>query len=137
MSNNIPFATPPAVAQWGCTITYKDYNNMLKGYKPRVMEDKWLIETNAPDDAQGITVHIYFGWTSREEISLDIAAGDPTKTEAKDWATIVKISWKAQRAGGSKVSEKEAKTMAISLFNNLMGCEVEDEDEDEDGNEDE
>lgn len=137
MPTYIPFEIPPGTAQWDRTMTHEDYNKMLQGHKPQMMEDKWTIKTDVPEDAQGNTVlHVYFGWTPRESISLDIAAGDPSKTEAKDWATIVKISWKIEHAGGLKVSEEEAKTSAIRLCNNLLGCALEEEDEDEDEDED-
>ncbi|KAF1979531.1 hypothetical protein BU23DRAFT_594777 [Bimuria novae-zelandiae CBS 107.79] len=114
---------------------------MLKGHKPRCMEDKIRIETEAPEDGQANTVlHIYFDWTPREIIQLDIAAGDPNRTEAKDWATIVKISWKMDMIGEPPITEEKAKVRAIRLCNNVLDCaieEEEDEDEDEDAEEDE
>lgn len=95
------------------------------------MEDKWTIKTDTP--AQGNTVvHIYFGWTPREEISLEITGGDPDKIEAKDWARIVRISWKVEQPGGDTVSESEAKSNAVNLCNNLLDCALEDEEDDED-----
>ncbi|KAJ4357218.1 uncharacterized protein N0V89_001793 [Didymosphaeria variabile] len=134
----ITFETTPATAQWDKTITHEDYNKMLQGHKPQQMEDKWTIKANAPENAQGNAIlHIYFGWKPREEISLEISTGDPSKTEDEDWATIVDISWKVEHPGGLMTSEEEAKTMAINLCNGLLGCALEDEDEDEDADEDE
>jgi hypothetical protein len=134
----IPFETPPAMAQWDRPITHQDYNKMLKGCKPKSMEDKWNIKMDAPEDAQGNAIlHLYFGWTPREEFSLDIVAGDPNKTEAKEWARIVKISWKVDFPGGLTVDEEEAKTVVIRLCNNLLGCTIEDEDDYDYGDEDE
>lgn len=125
-----PFGTPPAVAQWHRNITHEDYNKMLQGFTPQCMEDKCTIRLDKPEDAQGNTVlHIYIGWKPREEISLDIATGDPNKTEAKDWARVTKISWKVEQPGGMKVSQNEAKVRAISICNNLLGCALEEEEE--------
>jgi hypothetical protein len=134
----IPFETPPATAQWDRTITHEDYNKILQGHQPQQMEDKWTIVTDVPEDAQGNTVvHVYFGWKRREELSFEIAAGDTSKPEAKDWATIVKISWKVEHPGGLMTSENEAKATAVGLCNGLLGCTMEEEDEDEDEDESE
>ncbi|KAH6643539.1 hypothetical protein C7974DRAFT_381737 [Boeremia exigua] len=134
----ISFETPPAVAQWDRSITHEDYTKMLKGHTPQAMEDKWTIKTDAPVDAKdSAVVHIYFGWTPREEISLEITAGDANKTETEDWATIVKISWKGEHPGGLKVSENEAKIRAVRLCNNLLDCALEEEEEEEDDEDEE
>ncbi|KAL1612005.1 hypothetical protein SLS60_000228 [Paraconiothyrium brasiliense] len=125
----LPFETSPATAEWDRTITHEDYTKILQGYRPQQMEDKCTVVADAPEDAQGNTIlHVYFGWKPREEISLEIATGDPNKTDAKDWATIVTISWKVEHPGGLTTSEEEAKTTAINLCNNLLGCELEEED---------
>ncbi|KAF2451071.1 hypothetical protein P171DRAFT_427295 [Karstenula rhodostoma CBS 690.94] len=36
-----PFKVPPATAEWGFTITREDYKNILQGFNPRDMDDKW------------------------------------------------------------------------------------------------
>jgi hypothetical protein len=131
--STVPLETPMATAQWNRTITYEDYTKMLQGHKPQAMEDKWAIKTEAPQDTQGNAVlHVYLGWTRHEQISLEIAVGDPNKTDVEDWATIIKISWKVEHPHGHKVSEEEAKTMAVGLCNHLLGCALEEEDEEED-----
>jgi hypothetical protein len=132
----IPFETPPATVQWNRTITHEDYNKILQGYNPQAMEDKYTVRTEVPEDPQRNTVvHVYFGWTPRETMSLDIAVA--RKPDAKNWATIVKISWKVEHPGEMWTSESKAKRRAVGLCNGLLGCTLEDEQEDEDEDEDE
>lgn len=109
---------------------YADHTKMLQGHIPQAMEDKWNIKTDEPANGNGnAIVHIYLGWTLREEITLEIAVGDSDKPEAKDWAAIVKTAWRAEHPDGIKISENEAKIRAIRLCNNLLGCGLEEEEE--------
>jgi hypothetical protein len=129
-----PFQTPPATAEWDRTITHKEYNNMLKGFVGQTMEDKWQVNTDAPDAQGNTVVHMSFGWSPRERFALDISISDPKNTEAKDFATIVKISWADEElpvGSGRKIYEYDAKNRAVNLCNGLLGCALEKEDPDE------
>jgi hypothetical protein len=134
----IPFETPPVTAQWGRTITYEDYNKMLQGYRPDSMDDKWFVKTNKPEDAQGdIVVHAYWGWSSHEMIALTVTAGDPSKTDAKEWATITQIAWRKVWPGSEEeMSEAKAKRNGVGFCNHLLKCSLEEEDEEEDEEDD-
>ena len=114
----------PATAQWGRTLTHSDYSKMLKGFSPQDMEDRWMILTDTPDAQGNTVVHAYRSWTSQEQFSLTIAVGNPNKTEAKDWATIVKISWNEQ-PGEIQITEEEAKEFAVNLCKGLLVCGLE------------
>jgi len=114
----------PATAQWGRTLTHSDYSKMLKGFSPQDMEDRWMILTDTPDAQGNTVVHAYRSWTSDEHFSLTIAAGNPNKTEAKDWATIIKISW-IEKSGAIETTEEEAKKFAVGLCNGLLGLSLE------------
>lgn len=111
----------PATAQWGRTLTHSDYNKMLKGFMPQDMDDKWMVITDTPDAQGNTVVHICRSWTSQEHFSLTVAAGNSNETGAKDWATIVKISWNEQ-SGGVQITEEEAKESAVNLSKGLLGC---------------
>lgn len=128
----IPLASP-ATAEWDRTISQEDYNKILKGYNGRTMEDKWKLKADTPETPQGnTTLHIYFGWDPHERIALDIVVGDASRTDAKDWATIVKISWAEEELGTKEqISEYDAKTSAINLCNHFLDMKLEDEDPDE------
>jgi hypothetical protein len=114
----------PETAQWDLTLTFDDYNKMLKGFTPERMEQKWQIIADAPDTQGNTVIHFFRSWTQIENISLTIKAGDPDKTEVKDWATIVEISWLKQ-PGYIPIEEEKAKRMAVNLSNNFMDCELE------------
>jgi hypothetical protein len=126
----IPFETPPGTAEWNHTITHDDYTKMLNGHTPRDMDDKVWIKAKVPEAQSNAMFHIYYGWKPREVIRLEIVAGDPNNTEAKEWATIVKIWWKKEFLGEEPMTEEEAKKSAINTCNNMLGCKIEHEDED-------
>jgi hypothetical protein len=126
----IPFETPPGTAEWNHTITHADYTKMLNGHTPRDMDDKVWIYAKVPDAQNNAMFHIYYGWKSREVIRLEIVAGDPNNTEAKEWATIVKIWWKKENSGEEPTTEEEAKRSVVGTCNNMLGCKIELEDED-------
>ena len=114
---------------------------MLQGYRPDSMEDKWFVKTDKPEDAQGtIVVHAYWGWSSHEMIALTVTAGDPSKTDDKEWATITQIAWRKVWPGSEEeMSEAKAKRNGVGFCNHLLKCsleEEEDEDEEEDEEED-
>lgn len=98
---------------------------MLKGFQPQDMDDKWGTQHETPDAQGNIVLNLYRSWTSQPIYSLTITPGDPNKTQAKDWATIVKISWDKQ-PGHIEIPEDEAKEGAINLCNGLLGCELKD-----------
>lgn len=129
-----PFKTPPATAEWDRTITHEEYTKLLKGYTPQMMEDKWTIKADSIDAQGNIVLHFYFGWSDHERIALDITPGDPDKTDAKEWATIVKISWADEElpfGSGRKISEYDAKRNAINLCYNRLSVDLPDEDPDD------
>lgn len=112
---------------------------MLQGYRPDSMEDKWFVKTDKPEDAQDtIVVHAYWGWSSHEMIALTVTAGDPSKTDAKEWATITQIAWRKVWPGSEEeMSEAKAKRNGVGFCNHLLKCSLEEEDEEEDEDEDE
>jgi hypothetical protein len=118
----------PATAPWGRKITHSDYTKMLGGFMPQMMEEKWMAEADTPD-AQGNTIlRLLRSWTSREMCVLTIEAGDFARTEDKDWATIVDISWDKSgwgRGWGPDTTDEEAKTEALLFCQQLMSCELE------------
>jgi hypothetical protein len=68
---------------------------MLDGHSPRDMNDKVWIKKKvlaAQIKAQSNAMfYFYCGWNPREVVRLEIVAGDRNDTEAKEWATVVKI----------------------------------------------
>jgi hypothetical protein len=121
------FEVPPATAEWDFTITHDDYNNILPGFNPRNMDDKWTAVADPPDEQGNTVLHFYLGGRNHEEYALTLTPGklDPNGDESKDWGSITKIAWKEVLPGGSTVSEKEAKSSAISLCNYVLDCKIE------------
>ncbi|KAJ4293513.1 hypothetical protein N0V90_008796 [Kalmusia sp. IMI 367209] len=96
------------------------------------MDDKWMVITDTPEDAQGnIVVHACWGLRNYERFALTVAAGDLNKTDA----TIIKIPWKVERSDGTNMSEKEAKDCGIGFCKELLKCAMEEEDEEDDEDE--
>lgn len=83
-----------------------------------------MIITDTPDKQGNTVVHVYRSWTSIENFSLTILAGDLEKTEGKAWAAIVEIAWD-KHPGGQEVTEEEIKELASGLCRGLLECEFE------------
>jgi hypothetical protein len=118
----------PKTAQWGRPVTHSDYSKLLKGFMPQEMEQKWMVITDTPDAQGNTVVHICRSWTSSERYSLTIAGGNPDETKAKDWATIVKVSWHKEEtayATGELVNEDEVKDLVVRMCQGLCGCALE------------
>jgi hypothetical protein len=116
----------PLTADWRCTITYSDYNKMLKGWMGESMDDKWMVFTDTPDNEGNTVVHVCRSWTGIENFSLKIVAGNPNETEAKEWGTTVQISWLeyTRSIPETKVTEEDVKKRARGLCRRLLGCET-------------
>ena len=121
---DVHYLENPATAQWGHAISHSDYSKMLKGWRPRSMDDKWMIITDTPDGEGSTVVRICRSWTSREMYLFTVTASNP-KNGGKDWATITKIAWNPH-VGGEVISEEEAKRTAINFCKGLMRCELKD-----------
>ena len=112
----------PSRAQWNQPLSHSDYTKMLRGFTPADMDDRWMIITDTPDKQGNTVVHVYRSWTSIENFSLTILAGDLEKTEGKAWAAIVEIAWD-KHPGGQEVTEEEIKELASGLCRGLLECE--------------
>ena len=110
----------PASAPWGLPITHADYNKLVKGFHPRDMDDKWLCLSDKPDALGNTVVHAYRSWTSHEQVSITIAAGNAKDTTANKWATLEKLSWDKD----NYATEEEAKDLAMKVCRRLLGCEL-------------
>lgn len=112
----------PARAQWNHPLSHSDYTKMLCGFMPADMDDRWMIITDTPDKQGNTVVHVYRSWTSIENFSLTILAGNPEKTKSKAWATIAEIAWD-KYPGEQEVTEENIKELAPSLCRGLLECE--------------
>ncbi|OSS54472.1 hypothetical protein B5807_00525 [Epicoccum nigrum] len=121
----LSFETPPETADWNLPITHADYTKLLAGHVPRDMDDKVWIQTEVPEAPSNTVLHIYHGWKAREVLRIEIAAGDANDTEAREWASIVKIWWRKEYKGEEDMTEGEAKMFAVNTCNYVLGCGIE------------
>lgn len=91
------------------------------------MDDKWTAVADTPAENGDTIVHFYVGGKNHEEVALTITAGklDRRGDETREWGSIAKIAWKKEMPGGTIVSEKDAKSMAINLCNYILRCSIE------------
>jgi hypothetical protein len=122
-----PFEVPPATAEWGFAITHDDNNNIIQGFNPSSMDDKWTAVADTPDEQGNTIVHFYFGMKNHEEVALTLTASKPYRAglEANEWGSMTKIARKEEMPGGTVISEKGAKSRAINLCNYLLNCKME------------
>ncbi|KAF2704831.1 hypothetical protein K504DRAFT_416081 [Pleomassaria siparia CBS 279.74] len=111
----------PVTTPWDIPISYTDYNEIMKGFEPESMEDKWLCRTDKPNAQGNAFLHLYRSWTQEEQLCLTIKTGDISDTKANDWAKITTISWDTGEEGTEPTVEEEAKQMALNLCKYLVG----------------
>lgn len=120
MRNEHPIENP-ATAEWDVSLTYAEYTKLLKGFTPRDMDDKWVIFADLPDASGNTTIRFARSWTGREQISVYLIAGDPSRTDVDTWAKIVTIMWEKRDEPGAFLStEEEAKEVARVLYTDYI-----------------
>jgi hypothetical protein len=126
MVRGIKYMEAPATATWNLPISHSDYSKILKGWSPRDMDDKWMFCADEPDTQGNTIARICRSWTSSEQLSITIAAGDPSEigTINASWAKITQISW-VKVFAGLPVDEEEAKDMACRMCKGMLRCDLE------------
>ncbi|KAF9701015.1 hypothetical protein EKO04_000882 [Ascochyta lentis] len=121
----------PAKAPWDLPLSHSDYDKLLKGYRPEMMEDKWLSLADDPD-AQGNTIiRICRSWTRNEQFLLTVSIEDTKDEKGGNCAKIIEITWETQKGNTLIVDpgeegEAEAKKRIVALCRGLMDCDMSD-----------
>lgn len=112
----------PVTAPWSLDITGSDVNRLMQGFAAQDMDDRWMCNTDGPDQQGNIVVHLYRSWTGNEH--FQIKAKSSTDDAEKNGAKIVEIKWERGQEH-NEMGEEEAKDMAVMLCRNVLGCKLE------------
>lgn len=99
----------PQTAEWDQPIAKKDVLDLLMGFIPSAMEDKWFIYTEGPDDqGRGIT-HMHRSWTGQKCFELNFSLDRHHEKDGwKEDPRFVKITWAADVYAGEQDAKKTA-----------------------------
>lgn len=70
---------------WRVSIPPESFKNLVQGYIPRDMDDKWFIYADGFTTAGKCSVHMIRSWTGARMIQLDIDIGDAMSGMGPAW----------------------------------------------------
>ncbi|MCJ1251614.1 hypothetical protein MMC30_008849 [Trapelia coarctata] len=122
-----PFKNPVS-APWNVAIPPGELPKILNGFRPREMEDKWIVYTDGPDAEGRAVVHFHRSWTGYKfvelEIEVDREAG-VSGGEVEGSARIVKIVFEPHEDLDGRT--EEAKRTAREVCRWVLNVELPDE----------
>ncbi|KAH6951767.1 hypothetical protein HG530_012245 [Fusarium avenaceum] len=126
---NINKINNPESAKWNIRVPGPDMINLINGFAPRDMDDKWMCCTKGPDDEGNIVVRICRSWSSNEIIALkgrvDSDAHKNPRVIGQKGGEILEIVWEPGKKGEYEpMNEKRAKEFAIGFCKGLLKCEL-------------
>ncbi|KAF7543552.1 hypothetical protein G7Z17_g10652 [Cylindrodendrum hubeiense] len=118
----------PTSAPWAVVISHEDFQKLMKGFYPKDMDDKWVVQTDGPDEQGFYTAKFARSWTSFLIVSLKIQVelGENGEVLSDRSPQIQEVSWELDRKRwGSRPDEpytdKDAKEIAIALCQGRLG----------------
>ncbi|KAF5680042.1 atp-dependent dna helicase [Fusarium heterosporum] len=126
---NINKIKNPKSAKWQFRVPGTDMVNLINGFAPQQMEDRWMSCTKGPDSQGNIVVHFCRSWTSNEIIVLKgrvspDASRNPRAIEQKG-GEILEIVWEpGKKDEYEPMNEERAKELAIGLCKGLLKFEL-------------
>jgi hypothetical protein len=120
----------PTTAAWNNDISHNDVEKLLRGFKPEVMEDRWMCRADAPDARGDFVLHVYRSWTGDEVLRMKVAPavrangnkGSANTHERQ--ATIMDVTWDRGEDGSFLATASEAKDLATGICRCVLGCEL-------------
>jgi hypothetical protein len=107
----------PATAQWGVSISDRDFLKLKTGFEPADMDDKWVVSVADLDQSDNFSITVSRSWTGKKFYVLTIKLSDGGNS-----INIEAITWE-QNKGGIHISEEQGKKEAVILCRGLLDCE--------------
>lgn len=107
-----------ASAPWNLHLSSHDVSQMLKGFMPQEMEQRWACNTDGPDSQGDIVVHFCRSWTGDEHFRIRAKRDE-------NGAKVIEIKWQKGNEH-NPIDEDEAKRTIVRFSRGLLGCQLED-----------
>ncbi|KAF4454177.1 atp dependent dna helicase [Fusarium austroafricanum] len=117
----------PLSAKWNFRVSGPDMINLMKGFAPQDMDDKWMCCTAGPADQGLIRVRMCRSWSSNEMVALiGRVTSDDEAAIAKEGGEIVGIEWPAPEEDEyDPWTEESSKEFAVGFCRHLLECNLE------------
>jgi hypothetical protein len=115
----------PVTSTWDQVIQRDDLPNILNGFVPEAMEDKWFIYAEGPDEQGNALLHMYRSWTGYKaaEVKLAIDLDKDGKFAQRD-AHFTAVTWEADNVRHVGQTEGKAKSMVVQVCNWCLGAKI-------------
>jgi len=131
-----PFVEPVA-SPWSAPLPPGSLPKLIMGFKAEIMDHKWHVYTDGPDDSGILTVHFIRSWTGIPVVAAKIQAelDDDKKPILENRARIVEITWEAadnRRLFKDEIStEESSRKWVVDVCDWVFGIHVPLEGDDE------
>jgi len=100
-------------AAWNVPLSPADINSLIAGFRPEIMDDKWFIYSEGPNDRGKLLVNLYRSWTVFKvaQVVVDVTSGSEH---------IDSITWNNGEQT-SRLSSYEAKQTVAGTFKWVLG----------------
>lgn len=112
----------PLTAPWDLPISDADVEKLKVGFKCRIMDDKWDMLIEDPDENGNISLHILRSWLQEPCYILHIVP-KPSNDDFGS-AKIQSITWEGNKAG-LQCDAEQAKKETVILTRCHLHCEFE------------
>jgi len=115
----------PVVSTWDVPIPHAEFSKLINGFRPRAMEDKWLVYADGPDAQGNAFVYMARSWTGHKMAELKIKVPvDEDGEFAEEDSKITEITWESNPERRKNQTEEGAKAMAREVCNWVLDVKL-------------
>ena len=119
-TSSFPDSVRVQTVSWNAFLTPEQVFNLVMGFKPKQMEDKWFIYAEGPDQSGKLKVHFHRSWTGLKIAELFILVD--LKGLGAGKIVGIKFNGSEQTNG---MDEEEAKYMVSTTCAWVLGVNME------------
>ncbi|OIW27192.1 hypothetical protein CONLIGDRAFT_645486 [Coniochaeta ligniaria NRRL 30616] len=114
----------PASTKWKGSVPADQVLQLLNGFCPTVMEEKWFVYSDGPDAAGNAAIHMHRSWCGEKMVELRIKVPLEDGELANADARIKEIVWESDPTRWRWASEEFAKATAIEVCDWVMDVKL-------------
>lgn len=124
--------TKPERVSLNHTISYDEYILLLKGFSPRDMDDRWLVNcTKLDSETRRGVVHLYRSWTGYEDLRgefFQLKGAEPEDFKAP-YVVFDRLWFETDRNRRGETNGDQARQFFVTLLRNIMDVTMIDRDQ--------